>query len=485
MHRTEIDGVAVLWEQGPEPLTAALVFGVGARHETFRTVGVTHLIEHLVMGTLPKSALDRNAEVDLDTTVFHATGRPADVVDFVNRVCRAVSELPLDRVERETGVLRAEEGSSEHPAVAASLRARFGFQSLGLAGTTGPGPQSLTRDHVCEHARRFFTRENAYLVLTGEPPAGLELRLPSGPAVAPLSAPAVDLRLPGRISGEHFGLAALSGIVTERDCAGLTAAILRERVEDELRGRHGIAYDIGSGGANIRVGESMPVVWTDGHDDKWQVVVDTLWSTLTSLAEHGPTAEELAHVKEVSVADLEDPRSLPGWLIFQASRALFGRHVRTRAEQIEIDRAVRADSVRLAASQMAATALLLVPAEGVELDGVPDITHDTEEDSAEDSAPVDGRVFRRRLLTLAPRDLALRVGDSGLSITADGSTSRVDWADVVGVASAPGIRGLVAGDGRVLPVVARFFRDSDELLTLIDQLAGPLAFESDPEDILD
>jgi hypothetical protein len=31
--RTEIDGVPVLWEQGPEPMTAALVLGVGvAKH---------------------------------------------------------------------------------------------------------------------------------------------------------------------------------------------------------------------------------------------------------------------------------------------------------------------------------------------------------------------------------------------------------------------------------------------------------------------
>jgi hypothetical protein len=34
----EIDGVPVLWEDGPGPWTASLVFGVGTRHETFRTV---------------------------------------------------------------------------------------------------------------------------------------------------------------------------------------------------------------------------------------------------------------------------------------------------------------------------------------------------------------------------------------------------------------------------------------------------------------
>ena len=481
MHRTEIDGVAVLWEQGAEPLTAALVFGAGARHETFRTVGVTHLVEHLVMGTLPKSALDRNAEVDLDTTVFHATGRAPAVVDFVNRVCRAIDELPLERVEREIGVLRAEDGTSAHPAVAASLRARYGFQAQGLAGTTGAGPGNLTKEHVAEHARRHFTRENAYLVLTGEPPEGLDLRLPSGERSTLPTAEHGDLRLPARISGEHFGLAALSGIVSEPDTAGLTAAVLRERVEDELRGRHGISYDIGSGGANIRVGQAMPVVWADGHDDKWQLVVDTLWAALTDLARNGPTADELQHVKDVSVADLEDPRSLPGWLIFQADRALAGREPRTREQQVEVDRAVGAEAVRTAARQMLDTALLLVPAEGVELEGVPDIT----DEELPGYQPVDGRAYRRRLLTLAPRDLTLRLGERGVSITAAGATSGVDWADVVGVASAPGLRGLIAADGRVLPVLAKHFRDTEDLLARIDEHGGPLVFESEPEDILD
>ena len=118
----------------------------------------------------------------------------------------------------------------------------------------------------------------------------------------------------------------------------------------------------------------MPVVWADGHDDKWQLVVDTLWAALTDLARNGPTPEELQHVKDVSVADLEDPRSLPGWLIFQADRALAGREPRTREQQVEVDRAVGAEAVRTAARQMLDTALLLVPADGVELEGVPDIT---------------------------------------------------------------------------------------------------------------
>lgn len=66
------------------------------------------------------------------------------------------------------------------------------------------------------------------------------------------------------------------------------------RLEDELRGRLGISYD-GSGGASIRLGEAMPVVRADGHEDKWQMVLDTMWPALTGLGESGPSAAELEH----------------------------------------------------------------------------------------------------------------------------------------------------------------------------------------------
>jgi hypothetical protein len=54
----EIDGVPALSEDAPGPWRESLVFGVGTRHDTFRTAGVTHLVEHLVMAAQPKSHLE-------------------------------------------------------------------------------------------------------------------------------------------------------------------------------------------------------------------------------------------------------------------------------------------------------------------------------------------------------------------------------------------------------------------------------------------
>jgi hypothetical protein len=106
VQRIEIAGVPVFTAPGPDRVTAALMFGVGLRDETYATLGVTHLIEHLVMGALPKSHLDCNATVDVESTMFYATGKPEAVATFLTRVCEALSDLPTDRMALEVGSSR-------------------------------------------------------------------------------------------------------------------------------------------------------------------------------------------------------------------------------------------------------------------------------------------------------------------------------------------------------------------------------------------
>lgn len=122
--RTEIDGIPVFWQEAPGPLSAGLVFACGTRDETFMTIGVTHLIEHLAMSTLPKLHHDHNASVDLTTTEFLATGRPEQVVAFLEAVCTALRALPIGRLAQEAGVIEAEASMAVHPTEAALLMRR-------------------------------------------------------------------------------------------------------------------------------------------------------------------------------------------------------------------------------------------------------------------------------------------------------------------------------------------------------------------------
>src|SRR3712207_7403538 len=50
-----IDGIPVFVADGPPPLAAGLVFGVGRRDEDFVHGGITHLVEHLAMGALGRT----------------------------------------------------------------------------------------------------------------------------------------------------------------------------------------------------------------------------------------------------------------------------------------------------------------------------------------------------------------------------------------------------------------------------------------------
>ena len=112
IHRTDVDGVPAFWVDGPGPCFAGLLFRVGKIDEQLYTTGITHLVEHLALpGWAPKPGLDWNGWVGLTTTGFWASGDPADVGAFVTEVTRQLHDLPLERLETERNILRAEEAS--------------------------------------------------------------------------------------------------------------------------------------------------------------------------------------------------------------------------------------------------------------------------------------------------------------------------------------------------------------------------------------
>lgn len=480
MQRTSIDGVHTFWEQGPEPLTAILMFRSGTRHETFRTAQVSHLVEHLVMSTLPKSHLDHNAQVDSDTTSFYATGQPDEVVDFLERVCAGIRDLPIQLVEREAGVLQAEDATSDHPAVCWSVGMRFDLTGIGLLGASGPGPRHLSGEHAATYAATHLVRDNAVLVLSGPPPAGLRLDLPDGPrpgetagrrSVFPLPAlnhadmpfPTISFEVPAM--GEH---------------EGVLAAILQDRLSDDLRHERGIAYSCEVG--LLRLDHSTLVtVWTDGQEDRRAEIATALWSSVRDLATSGPTEAELAHAVKGMSARLADPRNTVDWVAAEAYRHLVGLPPRTREGYLASLEELTTESVRLRVASGLDSVLLGVPPDvEVELDELPDRT----EAEFSQGHPVTGEVFARRTLSLAPRDLRFVAGPEGISQTAHGFTASAPWDGVVGVAVADGMRQVVLETGQPLLVMRRHVKDSDRLFAIIDAHTTDRAFPATEEEIL-
>ncbi|HEX6871415.1 MAG TPA: insulinase family protein [Micromonosporaceae bacterium] len=468
MHTTEVDGVPVFWQEAPGPLTAGLVFGVGTRDETFMTIGVTHLVEHLVMSTLPKVHHETNASVDLCTTEFVATGRPEQVAAFLSGVCQGISAIPLDRLAQEAGVLEAEAGFATHPTGAALLTRRYGARDVGLEVFSGPGPEQIDADVVLAHARRFLVAGNAALWLTGPPPEGLRLSLPAGDRVRRTEPVPVPQDGP-RWSDEAVPASGILLSGTRDPAWNIGMAVLGDRLMDEARHRRGLSYDVFGDVVLIGPASRQYLLGADARSGQDGTVAEILWEQVRRLAADGPTDEELAHEKAGYEEAYHDPRWPAEEATRQARAALFDLPVSgPEARLAEVAAVTRADVARCFAEALP-TALIVVPEDvtlnlpGVARGGCP---------RTREAPP--GQVFTmKRLVRLIARQWRAPryyLTGSGLAMMdPDGDVHQTTFADVIGVQVDGDDRLLFSADGCLLPVIADAFRDGEALREAIDR----------------
>ncbi|MGY1807101.1 M16 family metallopeptidase [Blastococcus sp. SYSU D00669] len=438
MQRIEIDGVPVFSAPGPDRITAVLTFGVGLRDETFATVEVTHLVEHLVMGTLPKSHLQCNAMVDTDLTAFYATGRPDAVRAFLESVCRAISDLPTDRIALEVGVLQAENCSGSHPTVAALLGARYGLRGPGLTVAQGPGPQFLGEETVRAHARRWFVRENAALWCHGELPAGLSLPLPSGPRPQrPVTEPRWQ---PGPVwsqapMGEGAGL--LLAAPPRDHALNVGLHVLSGRLTDVARTERGLSYSTGVEVLDVSADRRESALYVDAREGQAAEVGRILWEQFAALCRTGPTPEELAHVVTglAEEFDADEDAFVCGELGGAALCELGPVPFLPADEALAAWRAVTPEQVAAAMRAAAGSAVLVVPQGTVLRTSIGGI----EQRPFCGVVPVapEGREFRPSALKRV-RDRAARVrlvvSDAGLAdVDADGDVHFTPWEGIEAV----------------------------------------------------
>ncbi|MFF1868679.1 insulinase family protein [Kitasatospora herbaricolor] len=462
MHRDVIDGIPVLWEQAPGPLEAALVFGCGARDETFRTLGVTHLVEHLAMSTLPRLHHEHNAMVDLELTQFTATGRPEQIAAFLTLVCQALTDLPVQRIEQESGVLAAEDGCASHPTVGALLSHRYGIEGLGLAPWNGPGPDRIPLEAVRDVVARFFHAGNAVLVLTGPPPEGLRLPLPTGPRPARGEAQQV------RAAHSRWQEDAVPGPGLGLDCdlaeqpLQLALAVLQERLRNTARHQHGLSYDVSCASAAAGLGRGERVVYLDAREGEEQRVAGLLWEGALKLAAEGPSEEEVAEEIAAARELFLDPRAVSFELELAASAELFGTPYRPVPERLALLEKVTAEQVHQAFARAMDSALLVVPP-GTEVSlRRPDGSPLPEARCTTAGLPADGQQFRPsvkdRLFHPAARKARLVLNDAGVWLRDPaGDVHHIPYEEVVGVEiQGPG-RTVFGAGPCVIPVLPEMF----------------------------
>ena len=467
MHQVELDGVPVLWEQGPAPLRATLTFGVGGRDESFRTLGVTHLVEHLVMGALPRVHYETNASVDLSMTSFTACGRPEQVAQFVTAVCRVLADLPVDRLTSEAGVLAAEGGFYAHPTVEALMYGRFGARGLGLAPYSGPGYDRITAEHVRACAGRFFVSGNAVLQLTGPVPDGLRLPLPAGPA------PRRERQAAPAVSGPTWAPAATPGVgaalLGRRETVwSVGMSVLAERLEAVARHERGLSYEI-DGDAVPLAGEDMLLAITvDAREGQEATVAGLLWQQLEALATDGPTTADIDHEIGRARDMYEDPRYVEVDLAQAAEAVLLGVPYRPRQQRYEALTQVTAQAVRDRFAAALPSVQLVVP-DGVRL-AIPGVG---EGGCPRTAVQPPGRVFKppliAKLLARDARGRALILMPDGVAQRdPDGDVHVVHWTDVIGVERHDTERVVFGAGGCQVVVDPELYPGAEKMVAAVD-----------------
>jgi len=479
INSTDVNGVRCFWADAPAPFTATLVFRVGRADETLPTSGITHLTEHILMPATPPRELERNARVENILAVFWATGTEAQALRFVDSLAALIADPPLHRLETERSILRAEAaGGGLHP-VSASMTLRYGARDHGLIGYDEFGLNTLGPQEIADWIGAHFTRENAALWLTGEPPRELALDLPPGPRRPPPDAVALDeVQLPAFYPDGPDDMVVVSFDAPRSPALALATTVLGNRAWQTIRYERGLAYEIGEHLEAITPELVHETLWVESLEENVDTVRDVLLDLIRDLAEQGATEEELRQEVEILREDLAEPSNVSGFLHFMASEHLLGREV-SAEEYLRRREEVTPAATASALQEVLDRLLVAVPSE----ERAPAGLHPYPMTSA---AAVEGVVHRPSGLPISRevRRTSLTVGADGVTWrTGDGSPYTILFEDLAVILRWPdGSRTLFGRDGTRFTVDPKDWRRGRRALVAIDARVAPeLIVAMEPE----
>jgi hypothetical protein len=357
---SEVSGVRVYSAEVPGPLRVNLKFRVGRADEPLHLAGITHLVEHLALWNLRGGGLPFNGSVEALETTFWASGTQAEIHQFLEHVTKALSALPMERLAAEKSVLRAEAGLHGGESVGGTLlRLRYGAQGCGRLGFDEFGLFRVSADEVMEWAKTWFTTENAVVWLSGAVPEGLSLTLPPGVRQPlPRSMPR-NMPLPSHAEMPYAG-AAISCEGTRS--LGLISAtqILQRRAQERLRHQAAVAYEVGRDYLPVSVDRAHVYFVVGCEPGAVRPVVTGLYASARDLAADGPTAAEMAELRDAK-RRREDPLRAIGWLNRLAHRYLEGLPMEDSNEVQAEDELLKADDCAAAWRNAMTNLILLTP----------------------------------------------------------------------------------------------------------------------------
>ncbi|MBV9291474.1 MAG: insulinase family protein [Frankiales bacterium] len=359
---SEVDGVPVLTGSAPGPLRGGLLFRVGQADEALPIRGITHLVEHLALTNTSRGPHAFNGATEDVFTAFVVAGEPQDVCDHLASVCEALSDLPLDRLEHERGILRAEAARRGPATFASSLSTwRWGATGFGLLGFDEIGLPALDEDKVNDWSKRWFTRENAALWLSG--PLPRQLQLPLAPSHGSRGAlPGLDpiLRLPAAFSLSDRGIA--FSYLADRAAEGPALMhVIAHRLRERLRNQLGVSYNIEAGFQRLAPMTSMHMFFADTLPENASAAQAGVVAVLESIRSDPPTRDEIDEYKAVASAAQEHPDASLAHIDYVARQLLFDAETKTVAQLRREQERISPRSVHRFALDALRTLLLAAP----------------------------------------------------------------------------------------------------------------------------
>ncbi|MDR3080688.1 MAG: insulinase family protein [Streptomyces sp.] len=445
---TTSQGIPVLHAPRPGDITAGLFFRVGRADETLATSGITHLVEHLALHRLGLSDLHYNGATANAYTLFHVTGNEEEVVAYLNSVCAALRDLPMDRLETEKEILRTEAaGRGTGPNAQMSLW-RYGAQGYGLSSYDELGTWKLTADEVRHWAETRFTRDNAVLWITSDRvPDGLDLSLPAGKRIpAPAASSALPVT-PAYIRGED-GHVVFNAVVRRSTAASVFADVVGRALFQDLRQEGGYSYTAEADYTPRDADFAMLTAYADALPDKQAAVVGGFVDTLARLRAGRIEQAELDSVRGKMLKMYDTPDLGAAMLPSYALSLLLGHRLLSPEQHKAELNAVTVADLREVARAAWDGGLLQVPTQGADWAGFTPAPQYS-------LSPVTGT----RHPALEDDDVTLVIGDQGGSLLLPRGPVTVRYDSCAAMTTRPdGARELTGLDGFRVAVEPTLFR---------------------------
>lgn len=457
-------GIRTVAVPGAGPFRATLTFRVGRTDESFATGGITHFVEHLALsGPISSDDVEHNGYVDPTTTAFWASGERERVLAHLQRVVHNLAKLPLERMETERDILRAEmDGWSPGP-IGLLAAYRFGARAQGLIGYPQFGLRTITGACAQTWADQWFTRDNAVLVVQGEPPRALDLPLPDGRPRPPAPTEPIPWRTyPSETRFGVDGVVALGMLAPRTAAAAAASRILQDRMMEQLRHDAGVSYSPATTWIPLNATVAHLALCADVRDPASAATArDLLEALCADLVERGPSEKEMRTAR-TPFDEAASPAQIAGsWAHYVAHQALFGMPRQSLAEHRREVGALTAQELRDAFAHCHATRLVLIP---------PDVRPGSLR-TMQRSSPrrIEGTAYQP-VRTSARPIVSMTAGSDGLTFENRNGRFTVGFGECVGALTwHDGTRAIFDRDGISVEVDPSEWRNGTQITALIDE----------------